>query len=767
MSHAAILDDELESSRFTRWATNGDGVRTGESALRIGGMHCAACAGIVLDAIRRTPGVIDASVSAAARVATVTWDRSRTSPSALVNAIERAGYQASPDTAVSARKARQAEQRQALWRLFVAAFCSMQVMMLATPAYLSGPDDLAPDLKRLLDWASWLLSVPVLLWSASPFFQGALRSLRQRRIGMDVPVALGIAIAFVASSGAAFDPGGWFGVEVYFDSLTMFVAFLLGGRFLEMRLRHRAERELEESIAQLPQAVVRIDAAGQAETISALRIARGDVLRVAAGEVFAADGTLTQGRTEASEAILSGEATPVPKEPGDAVIAGSINLGAPVLMVAERLGADTRYEQILALMREAQSRRTATLQVSDRWAAPFLWTVLLLAAAAGGWWAMTDPHKAVWVVVSVLIVTCPCALSLAAPSALLSCASLMARRGLLLRRLDAIEGLARMDTLFTDKTGTLTRAELQLAQLDRLGGAGELDDTRVLEVAASLGAWSSHPLARSLARCGARVGVDSAQVVRHGWTEVRDVPGQGLEGREVRLAQNGQAEQGDPPALWRLGSAPWVGAVQTVGPDDTGSASDTASVWLARDGQPVARFTLTEALRNDARASVQALAADGVKVVLLSGDEQPRVETVAAQVGAASAHWRMTPEDKLATVAMAQARGHVVGMLGDGVNDAPVLAQADVSIAMGEGAGASRAQADAVLLSNGLAQLGPARRAARKALRIARQNMLWAAGYNAACVPLALAGWMPPWAAGLGMACSSLMVVLNSLRAGR
>ncbi|HZF78801.1 MAG TPA: heavy metal translocating P-type ATPase, partial [Rubrivivax sp.] len=640
------------------------------------------------------------------------------------------------------------------------AFCSMQVMMLATPAYLSGPDDLASDLKRLLDWASWLLSVPVLLWSAAPFFQGAMRSLRQRRIGMDVPVALGIAIAFIASSGAAFDPGGWFGVEVYFDSLTMFVAFLLGGRFLEMRLRHRAERELEESIAQLPQAVVRIGADGQAETVSALRIARGDVLRVAAGEVFAADGTLTQGRTEASEAILSGEATPVPKEPGDAVIAGSINLGAPVLMVAERLGSDTRYEQILALMREAQSRRTATLQVSDRWAAPFLWTVLLLAAAAGGWWAMTDPHKAVWVVVSVLIVTCPCALSLAAPSALLSCASLMARRGLLLRRLDAIDGLARMDTLFTDKTGTLTRAELQLERIVRLGGAAEIDDERVLAVAAGLGAWSSHPLARSLSRRGLPSDNGGAQAdEQQAWREVRDVAGQGLQGLD---------RQG---VSWRLGSAAWVGAVHTAGADgtDTGTdaANDTASVWLARDGEPVARFTLTEALRDDARASVQALAADGVKVVLLSGDEQPRVETVAAQVGAASAHWRMTPEDKLATVAMAQAHGQVAGMLGDGVNDGPVLAQADVSIAMGEGAGASRAEADAVLLSNGLAQLGPARKAARKALRIARQNMAWAAGYNAACVPLALAGWMPPWAAGLGMACSSLLVVLNSLRAGR
>ena len=742
----SVLDDPFERDAFTRWEpaapASTAGPRIAESSLRIVGMHCAACSGTLELALRRVRGVLSVNVSAAAQCATVRWDAGLTSASQLARAIESAGYAALPDTAAAARAQRQLEARLALWRLFVASFCAMQIMMLATPAYVSAPGELAPDLKRLLDWGGWLLSLPVLWFSAAPFFAGAWRALRQRRIGMDVPVALGIGVAFVASSGAAFDPGGLFGSEVYFDSLAMFVSFLLGGRYLEMRARHHAERSLEASTLRLPQTVLRLQPDGGVERISARRVIVGDRLRIPVGEAFAADGVLIDGATRADESLLTGESRPVAKACGDAVVAGSVNLLAPVLMRVDRVGPDTRFEAIVALMRAARSTRPSMLAAADRWAAPFLWSVLLLAAVAGGVWSVIDPSRAVWVVVAVLIVTCPCALSLAAPSALLAAAGAMGRHGVLLRRLDAIQGLARMQTLFVDKTGTLTEARLQCVSVQRLDHARApfVTTDELQSVVASLAAWSTHPLSVALREAFAPAAI--------GWRDLREQPGQGLEGVD------------DQGRRWRLGSAAWTGA-------PTSDHSSGAHTSLALNGQPLAHFMFDERLRDDARAAVQALQADGVRVVLLSGDDASRAGHVASLLGIEHSAFAMTPDAKLAVVRAAQQRGERVAMLGDGINDAPVLAQADVSLAMGEGALVARTQADGVLVSNRLGDVVRARRLAIKTLRVVRQNFAWAALYNAACVPLALVGWLPPWAAGLGMASSSLFVVLNSLRLSR
>ncbi len=753
----SVLDDPLEVDAFTRWeppatasaSTASAGTRIAESSLRIGGMHCAACSGIVEQALQRVRGVLSVNVSAAAQCATVRWDAGLTRASELARAIESAGYSAVPDSAAAARVQRQHEARLALWRLFVASFCAMQIMMLATPSYVSAPGELAPDLKRLLDWGGWLLSLPVLWFSAAPFFGGAWRALRQRRIGMDVPVALGIGVAFVASSGAAFDPGGLFGSEVYFDSLAMFVSFLLGGRYLEMRARHQAERALEASALRLPQSVLRLQPDGTLERVSAKRLRVGDQLRIPVGEAFAADGVLIDGATQADESLLTGESRAVAKACGDALVAGSVNLFAPVLMRVDRIGADTRFEAIVALMRAARSTRPGVLASADRWAAPFLWSVLLLAAAAGAAWSVIDPSRAVWVVVAVLIVTCPCALSLAAPSALLAAAGAMGRRGVLLRRLDAVQGLARMQTLFVDKTGTLTEARLQCVNVQRLDDGCVLIDTDELQrVAASLAACSTHPLSMAL-----NAAVTPAAIA---WRGLREQAGQGLEGVD---------EQG---RRWRLGSAAWTGAPQHGSDSSDKNDSDCgAQTCLSLNGHAVACFHFDERLRDDAQAAVRALQADGVRVVLLSGDDAGRARRVALQLGIDCSAFAMTPDAKLAAVRAAQQCGERVGMLGDGINDAPVLAQADVSLAMGEGAWVARSQADGVLVSMRLGDVVRARALAVKALRVVRQNFAWAAVYNAACVPLALVGWLPPWAAGLGMASSSLFVLLNSLRLSR
>ncbi|MBX3634896.1 MAG: cadmium-translocating P-type ATPase [Rubrivivax sp.] len=743
-----VVDDPVEQGRFTQWVAGPDGARLGESSLQLSGMYCAACAGVIEQALHSVGGVHEAHVAAATQRATVRWDPRQTRPSALIQAVRRAGYDAVPDAAAPARALRRAEHRRALWRLFVAAFCMMQVMMLATPSYVAGPGDLAPDMARLLNWGSWVLSLPVLLFSSGPFFTGAWRAMRQRRISMDVPVALGVAITFVASTGATFDPAGPFGHEVFFDSLTMFVAFLLGARYLELLARHRAAESLESALAALPETAWRIADDGSSEAVSVHRLRAGDRVRVPMGQAFPADAVLLEGRTRADEALLSGESMPVDKQVGDDLVAGSVNLGAPVLARVQRVGGDTRLAAIVSMMKSALDQRPAAARLADRWAPPFLWVVLLLAATAAAVWSVYDPPRALWVAVSVLIVTCPCALSLAAPATLVAAARGLAGRGVLLQRLDAIEALTGVQRVFLDKTGTLTEDRLQLRAARLLAGAAGhgVDEAAARALAASLAGWSTHPLSVALVAAAA-----TGPGCETDWTGVQEHPGQGLQALDAQGRR------------WRLGAPRWVDAAAA----GAAGAEAEAAVWLGVDGRAVAAFEFDEVLREGTAEALQALRAQRLQLTLLSGDAPERAQALAARVGISDVVSRATPEAKLAAVAAAQARGERVAMVGDGINDAPVLARADVSLAMGQGALVARSGADAVLVRNRLADLVDARRTAQRAVRIVRQNFFWAATYNASAIPMALAGWLPPWAAGLGMALSSLLVIGNALRAAR
>ena len=735
------LDDPLNQASFTTFAQAQGGAREATSQFRISGMYCAACAGLIEDALQGVDGVMEARVHSSTALALVRWDPQRTRASALVEAVRRAGYGAVPDAAASARAQREAEQRKALWRLFVAGFCMMQVMMYATPVYVSEPGDITPDMLHLLQWASWVLSLPVLLFSAGPFFSGAWNSLKHRRLGMDVPVSLGIVVTFVASSGATFDPGGVFGHEVYFDSLTMFVFFLLGGRWLEARARHKVALSLEAGAARLPDSVERLRADGSTEVVALGRLASGDRVRVKAGQAFPADGVLLEGRSLADEALLTGESEPVAKQPGDEVVAGSLNLRAPVLMQVLRLGEDTRQAGIVALMRSALTQRPRLVQQAERIAGPFLWTVLALAAGAAAVWSVIDPSRAIWVAVSVLIVTCPCALSLAAPSALLAATGGLARRGVVLQRIESLEGLAGVDSVVLDKTGTLTLDRLELAETRVLEEGG--DAAATLSRAASLAALSSHPASRALVEAAPAASADAV------WLDVEEHPGQGLEARDAGGHR------------WRLGRREWVDACLTAG-----QAPDGALCFGGERGT-VAVFVLRETLRGDAEAALAQLRAQGLKLAMLSGDAPQRATALAQRLGIADVRGGATPADKLAAVAAWQAEGRRVAMVGDGLNDAPVLARADVSFAFAHGSAVARSGADVVLLGDRLADVALARTQSQRTLRVIRQNLAWSAFYNAACVPLALVGWLPPWAAGIGMASSSLLVVLNALRVSR
>ncbi|ALV07764.1 heavy metal translocating P-type ATPase [Roseateles depolymerans] len=728
------------------WLTDTD-VR---SRLRLSGMHCAACAGLIEALLLRQPGVRAAQVSPSTQRLTLDWSPADTSLEHLRRELRRAGYDCAPDLPTPARELRRREHRQAIWRLFVAGFLMMQVMMLAWPAYVAAPGEMTPDVQALLRWGQWVLTLPVMLMAAGPFFQAAWTQLRSRRLGMDVPVVVGLTVAFVAGTGATLDPTGPFGHEVYFDSITMFVAFLLAARYLELRARHRAMEALEEVGQALPDQVERLRADGGSDWVAAEALQPGDQVRVPAGQRIPADALVVHGQGAVDESLLSGESRPVSKSVGDEALAGSINLHGVLVLSVRRVGAATRLSGLQRLMEQAFQERPTLLKASDRMAGVFLAGVLTLALGAALAWQFIDPSRAVAVAVSVLIVTCPCALSLAAPAAWVAAAGRLARQGLLLSRLESIESLARITHVVIDKTGTLTDTRLALAAQWPATLTREEGDK-----AFALAAASHHPLSRALllALQGLREkaqtpgALERASAAPAGADITTEHIGRGLETTDAN---------GD---VWRLGSARWA--------SESPVALSDAQLVLACNGVPRAAWRFDEQLREDAGAAVAACQALGLPVTLLSGDQPARVALAAERAGIRDWQGGASPEDKLAHVARLQQQGEQVLMLGDGINDAPVLARAQASIAMGQGADLAKVRADALLVQPRLSAVPQALALSRRTVKVVRQNLAWALVYNTACVPMALAGWLPPWAAGLGMALSSCAVIANAARLGR
>ena len=749
----SLLDDPQEWSAFSQSLASRPHVW--QSNVVFEGMHCAACAIHIEDALRAVPGVASVQVSAASHRGLIEWTDAQTRPSQWMAAAEKAGYRVVPANDGAAHTQRRLQARQLLWRWGVAGLCMMQVMMYATPSYLAQPGDITPEMIQLLRWASWVLSLPVMLFSCVPFFANAWRDLKLRQVSMDLPVALGMAVTFAVSSLGTFESTGTFGGEVYFDSLTMFVFFLLSGRWLELRLRNRTAGALEAVMNRLPDSVRRQTANGDWERISIRRLAVGDVLEILPGEAIAADGQVLQGQSQVDEALLTGESRPLSRGVGSAVIAGSHNLSAVIHIRVMQVGAATRFAQIVSLMESASVSKPDIALVADRWAKPFLLGVLLASAGAAVYWWPTSPAHALMVSVAVLVVTCPCALSLATPAAMLATAGALARSGVLVRRLQGLQALASVDTVVFDKTGTLTRDAFALASVQTRDGVSRF---QALSWAGALAQHSLHPVSRALwsaarheaGQLDALPALEALQVI-----DLQERPGQGV----LAHWPHNPAITDVPKGWVRLGSAAFCDVV----PD----AEQVLQAVLADEDGWLATFRFQEDIRDDALATVQALQGLGLHVMLLSGDSDSAVQKVAQTLGISNARGGCSPQDKLAAMQMLQAQGHQVAMVGDGLNDGPVLAGAHVSFALGQAVPLAQSKADFVLLGAQLGVLVPVWARSRQTLRVVRQNLAWAALYNAACVPLALMGWLPAWLAGLGMALSSLWVVLNALRLSR
>ena len=697
-----------------------------EVVVLVDGVRCAACSWLIERALTGLPGLHEVGVNVAARRVRLLFDPQQVLLSELLLGLSKLGYNPHPLSAEGLDSLRQHESRDALKRLVVAGLGAMQAMMYAVALYAGVFDGIDPAVRDFFRWLGVLVATPVVFYSARPFFAGALREWRSRRLSMDTPVALAIGLIYVASVVETLRGG----VEIYFDSVSMFVLFLLSGRYIEMRARHRAG-DVVDALARLQPALAeRLHDAGS-ETIGVHELLRGDRVRVAAGAAIPADGVLLSAECRIDESLLSGEAHPRLRQRGENLIAGSLLLDGPIEMDVQSVGADTALAGIVRMVTRAASERPQLARLADARAARFVLRVLGLTALTASIWMWFDPARAFSAALAVLVVSCPCAFALAVPSALTRAVAVLARQGVLVTDADALEVLARTDHFVFDKTGTLTEPHLSPANVQALRGTS----AEALAIAAALEHGNTHPLALAVRRAAEGLSVPLA-------TQVRHVAGAGvqgdIDGRHYRL---GRASFSLP-----------------------GSAQDIDALVLADDTGEIARLALTERPRGEVLEVLSALAADGASSEILSGDSSSRVAELAKTLGVARWQANATPAAKLARLQELRATGHVIGMVGDGVNDAPVLAGADVAIAIGDGAALAQAASGILLAGDHLHGIVTARQVAQRMLRVLRQNLTWALAYNLSVVPLAALGFVPPWLAAIGMSASSVVVILNSLR---
>jgi len=738
LNEARVYDNESVQQEFVQKLSDHER----EASLILGGITCAACVWLSEQHIASLAGVIEVQVNYASRRAWVRWDDSKTKLSEILQAIQTIGYQAHPYNPHQQAVLQQKERRTQIRRLAVAGLFGMQVMMISISLYAGTWSGMEARFEQLFRWLSLGLTLPVMVFSAATFFRSAWYDLLNRRMGMDVPVSLGIGIAFVSSVAATLSGKG----EIYFDSVVMFTFLLLLSRFFESTVRQSSAESVERLAHALPLMAHRWQQnTAQFEAVSATSLEVGDRILIKAGETIPADGTITEGQSSVDESLLNGESRPLAKQLGDILVGGSINIGSPLQMQVQSVGSDTVLANIHRMIERAQSDKPSIARLADRIAARFILAVLSMATLVAVYWWAIGSERWLEITLAVLIVTCPCALSLATPTAISAVLNRLQGLGLLVKRGQAIEALDEVSHVVFDKTGTLTHGKPGLSAI-YCGEGGDKD--HCLRLAASMEAYSEHPLAQALIAAG---GTDDLLPVNN----VINQAGGGL-----RASINNKE--------YAIGSIDFVerSCHKSVSDCWLQNANDegATAVALGTPGKILCVFMLRDEMRDDAFDLIKGLKAHGKVVMLMTGDNASAAETIAVKTGIQEYYADFSPDEKMARVKALQQEGARVLMVGDGINDAPVLSNADVSIAMGSASSLAKTSADVVMLANRLLSIDDALILARKTRQIIRQNLGWALGYNLCAIPAAASGMITPWMAAIGMSLSSLIVVVNALR---
>lgn len=699
--------------------------------LLLGGMTCAACTWLIEQSLARLAGIRSATVNLSQSRLDVVLDRQQLPLSRLFTRVAALGYSVQPFQANAHREQMRRDYRADLRRLSVAGIGMMQVGMFAIALHAGDLQGIAREYEQLLRVVSLGVTAFVVAFSARPFFASAWRHLRQGALVMDLPVALAIGLAFGASVYATLTGSG----QVYFDSVVMFTFLLLLARFAEKRARLAGSLDWFDAESALPDAVL-IRRGDDWQRYARKLLEPGDRVLVRAGDTVPIDGVVGSGDSAVREDAFSGESLPRSVTHGDTVYAGTVNTDAALDITASVTYLETRLAALQQSIETASVEKPPIAQVADRVAGWFIGGVLLATASTAWVWYRIAPDQALWVALSVLVISCPCALALATPAALSNAANALRRSGVLVRGEGALESIAGVSHVLFDKTGTLTRGELTIVQVDSIS---DVPDTEVLSIAAALQRYANHPIARAFTDIAPSADID----------DVRFEVGHGVSGTWRGIT-------------CRMGGADYC---REIAPGLAAPPQSTG-YWIAlcAQDQPLAWIGLADTLRGEAVDVTTALKSRGVILELVTGDHSPQGRAIGGELRFDSIHTGMSPKDKSAHLAALQAGGATVLMIGDGLNDAPVLRRANASIAVAGATDLARTQADFVIMDGDLHRIITIMNKAQQCRRTLYQNLAWALGYNAVGIPLAALGYIPPWAAAIGMSLSSLLVVANSLR---
>ncbi len=717
-----------------------------EAKLIIEGISCPACVWLIESRIAKLDGVIQVNVNYSTQRCRINWKEDSIALSEILSTIMQLGYKASPYNHKQREQLYENERKSQLIRLGIAGLFGMQVMMIAIALYFGEATGIEKQFRVFFYWVSLFLCLPVLLYSGRPLFIGAIRDIRNKKLGMDVPIALGLSIAFCGSLWATIQQSG----HVYYDSIVMFIFFILGGRYFEFMSRKKSSAYLDKTSSILPLYATRINSGGETEIIELNKLSISDKILVKPGEVIPIDGLIYDGYSSVNESIITGESLPVSKQTGEMVIGGSTNNESPLYISVKNIGEKTVLSHITRIIDKASSNKPATVLLADKIVSVFIGAVLLIACLVAFYWYQVNPSQWLEITIAVLVVSCPCALSLATPTAMSSAAATLMQNGIALINNDAIEEIEKSNCFVFDKTGTLTNGKLELENIEIINSDYSKDD--ILQIAAALESASEHPIAKAIFNA---TGKNTHTEIKN----IKNDPGQGISGF---IDQE-----------WFIGTEQFIKkhCAQNIIEKKTSNnllkkyfSPNSKSIILANSKFIVGELYFNDELRQSSPDIIRYLESIGKKIILMSGDNEAVVKQVAKELYLDEYQANCKPEEKLEEISRLQQQGFHVCMIGDGINDAPAFAQADVTIAMTEASDITKLNADMILLNNRLDTLKTMLKISARTNKTIKANYIWALGYNVTALPFAMTGHLAPWMAALGMSLSSLIVVLNASR---